>query len=124
MSFEIKNVLWTPIEKEIGDINLRPMLSTLSDRKLEALTLMETGLTDSGFASVDLTSTKDFANGRLVNVSCLQPLLLGEAMPSDEDNVRWFEAGGHVIWLALQFGSSCYSDRRIQAAAQIFGPVS
>lgn len=123
MSFEIGNILWTPVDVEEIDENIKPIFSTVTDHEIAKITLGEVGLMGGSFASVDITRVFDMDGGRVVEAHSLRPAFLGDVMPSENRDALWFLAGGHVVNLWRQFGTSCYSDRRLQAAARIFGPL-
>ncbi len=123
MSFEIRNVIWTPIEPITKD-ELQPILSTFSDNVLEELTVDNLGLSKAGAGAFDgpYTSCYSFKQGRMVVASAINLSVIGEIVPPADERERWFSTGQHVVRLFRQTQQTCGGFRK-QAGADIFGPL-
>ncbi len=120
MSLEI----WQAIPAvEQGD--LRPILSTLSDRALEEQVATHLGLTeaDSLFSMLHAT-TRAFEAGRLVVVNSLRPEAMQrrvEAELAEGADARWFQAADFVLRLTEQQSQGCYGGWHKGFALGVFG---
>lgn len=108
---------------EQGD--LRPILSTLSDRALEEQVATDLGLTeaDSLFSMLH-TKTRGFEAGRLVVVNSLRPEAMQtrvEADLTEEADARWFQAAELVLRLTEQQSQGCYGGWHKGFALGVFG---
>lgn len=119
MSFEIRNVLWAPVD-EISHEDLQPIVSTLSDWTLGTQVIEEVGLIKARVGLIDspLPECRDFKHGRMILANAIDLHVVGEAMKAS----RWFSVGQNVIKLTEQRQETC-GGWRIQAAARIFGPL-
>ena len=120
MSFEIKNVLWTPIDL-IAQDDLQPIVSTLSDVKLGNQVIEAVGLARARVGLMDSpwAGCADFKHGRMVLAQAIDLHVVGEAMHAS----KWFNAGQNIIRLSRQNQETCGGFRE-QAAARIFGPLA
>lgn len=120
MSFEIRNVLWTPVD-EISQEDLQPIVSTLSDWTLGTQVIEEVGLANARVGLIDspIPECRDFKHGRMVLARAIDLHVVSEAMQAS----RWFNAGQHVLKLSEQRQETC-GGWRLQAAARIFGSLA
>lgn len=120
MSLEI----WRAIPAVDKD-DLRPILSTLSDRALEEQVATDLALTeaDSLFSMLH-TKTIGFEAGRLVVVNSLRPEAMQarvEVNLDEEADTRWFQAADFVLRLTEQQSQGCYGGWHKGFALGVFG---